>query len=288
MYTSRRVGLSLIGLSLALLACAALTPAGDTPPTAAPTRAGATDAADVEPSAAASETGSTGPTAAPATSTPAPTATALPTPAPTTPPPALELVQSQTWTDNLANTRVNVLVRNPYDYPVAVSYGGGASLYSAGGTLLRDRDFYFLDGVSGGTGYLLPGETVAANACFTCEAAPLAEDWATIEFILNVTAADDAWEIVTAVTGSVTSVEFEADSPLFWFTGTVTNNSGAAVQRIALRLIVLDEAGQLVAAGEGSAWDVAAGATGAVSSYGIGQPPAGPVTYEVSALGVNY
>jgi hypothetical protein len=39
-----------------------------------------------------------------------------------------------------------------------------------------------LDGISGGNGFLLPGETVAADVCFTCELAPLTEAWGSVQY----------------------------------------------------------------------------------------------------------
>jgi hypothetical protein len=55
-----------------------------------------------------------------------------------------------------------------------------------------------------------------------------------------------------------------------------------------VRVNVFDEEGKLVGAAEVSSWDVAAGATVSFNGYGIGETPDGPVTYEVTALGVNY
>jgi hypothetical protein len=78
------------------------------------------------------------------------------------------------------------------------------------------------------------------------------------------------------------------DGPTFDVSGTVTNNSGSTLDRISARIIVFDQDGSLVGAAEASAYDVAAGATVSFTGYGIGQRPAGSVTYEFSALGVNY
>src|SRR5215204_490417 len=55
------------------------------------------------------------------TATAPPTKIPVASPSPTTAPLQLEVVQSQTWTDNQGNARVNVLFRNPYDFPVAPS-----------------------------------------------------------------------------------------------------------------------------------------------------------------------
>jgi hypothetical protein len=278
---------ALLPLSLALLACGALAPTAA--PTAAPTQ---TALPATERGATPAHTPIAEPSVDP---TPSPEPSAVPpsvtvTRFPVTPTPAplhLEIVLTQAWTDYQGNARANVVLRNPYDFPVAPR-GGHAVLRDAAGDLIRQDSLYYLDGISGGGGFLLPGERLAANACFNCEAALLDEAWAAVEFTTLVDDATDQWNYFTAVEAAITSVSFEGDRPVFFFTGTVVNNEDVALQRISLRLIVLDEAGQLVGAGEGSAWDVPAGAAASVDTYGIGQTPAGPYTYEVSALGVIY
>lgn len=208
-------------------------------------------------------------------------------PSPTTAPLQLEVVQSQTWTDYQGNARVNVLFRNPYDFPVAAS-GGNATLKNSAGELIRSGDLYFLDGISGGNGFILPGETIAANACFTCEAALLTEEWASVNFGTTLVDATDRWVYFTEVEASGVKVSFNGDSPIFDVSGTVKNNSGSALQRISVRIFVFDQEGKLVGAAEASAWDVGAGASVSFNGYGIGQTPVGTITFEVTALGVNY
>ncbi len=220
----------------------------------------------------------------------APTATAIP---PTSPPPTamqlqLEIIQSQAWTDRDGNVRVSVLLQNPYDFPVGPGFGAGANLLNRDGELMRDRDLYFLDGISGGGGFILPGESIAANACFTCEAAPLTGEWSSVEFALRVEDASGNWDYSTEVEASLTDVSFDGDSPIFWVTGTVKNLSDSILQRISARVFVFDREGNLVGAAESSAWEVGPGASAGFNGYGIGQPPDGPVAYEVTALGVNY
>jgi hypothetical protein len=281
---TRRFAIVLLVVSFAQVACASLTPAATVPPAAA--------TAVVEPSAAPNGAPTetiTDPTAE-ATAETLATATARPTavPQPTVAPLRLEVVQSQIWTDRQGNVRVNFLLRNPYDFPVAPGSGARAVLRTSAGDLVRDKELYFLDGISGGGGFFLPGETIAANACFTCEAAPLSAEWSTVELLSSVNEPTDIWEYVTEVEVKDVVVSFDGDSPLFDIDGTVTNNSATAVQRISVRVNVFDEAGKLVGAAEASAWDVPAGATVNFGSYGIGQTPAGPFEYEVSALGVNY
>jgi len=218
------------------------------------------------------------------------TATAIPisSPLPTTAKLQLEVVQSQTWTDYQGNARVNVLLRNPYDFPVALSFGGHATLKNSAGKLMKDGGLYFLDGISGGNGFILPGETIAANSCFTCEAALLTEEWASVEFEAVIEDATGKWDYSTEVEATIGDVSFEGDSPIFWANGIVKNNSDSALDRISVRVFVFDQEGNLVGAVEVSAWDVGPGATANFNGYGIGETPDGPVKYEVSVLGVNY
>jgi hypothetical protein len=197
-----------------------------------------------------------------------------------------EIVALQTWADRDGNVRVNLLARNPYDFPVAPL--AHASLLNAAGDSIRGSDLYFLDGISGGSGFFLPGETIAAHACFTCEEAPLTEEWASVDIKSDVEDARDVWQYVTEVEAIVTNVSFEGDSAIFDVDGSVRNNSDVTVQRISARIFVYDQAGNFVGAAEASAWDVAPGASVSFNGYGIGQAPEGPITYESSALGVNY
>jgi hypothetical protein len=282
----------LLLLSVVQLACSLLAPAGAAPSEEATTSAVPSTAPNTAPSDAPNAEPSEAPNAEPSAqaATAAPIATDAPraTPAPTAEPVRLEVVQYQVWTDHLEHIRVNVVFRNPYDYPVAPAFRVGATLLNSAGEPLRDRELYFLDGISGGGGFLQPGETIAANACFTCEALPINEEWASVEIVPNAADATGLWQLSTEVEASIGNVSFEAGSPIFWMDGTVTNTSETTLQRISVRLIVLDPEGKLVGAAEASAWDVGPGATGSFNGYGFGQAPTGPVEYEVTALGVNY
>jgi hypothetical protein len=222
------------------------------------------------------------------TATAIPTAIPISSPTATTAPLQLEVLQSQTWTDRDGNVRANFLLRNPYDFPVAPRFRARANLLNSAGEFIRDQQLYFLDGISGGHGFLLPGETVAANACFTCEREPLTEEWASVEFRSNIEDASESWDYVTEVEATIGNVSFEIDSPIFDISGTVKNNSDSMLNRISARIFVFDQEGNLVGAAEASAWDVAPGATVNFDGYGIGQAPDGPVEYEVTALGVKY
>jgi hypothetical protein len=283
MQKTRLFAATLFLVTSAQMACALLSPTQAIPPAETTATAQLSIAASAEPSASPSAQ----PSAAAATTAPNPTAVHI-TPRPTTAKLQLEILQSQAWTDAQGNARVNVLFRNPYDFPVALGFGARAAFYNSAGDLLRAGSLYFWDGISGGGGFIQPGEIIAANACPTCEEALLTEDWASVEFFTSIEDATGQWTTSTEVEPGDPSVEFESGSAIFSINGTVKNNSATALQRISVRVIVVDQEGKLVGAGEASAYAVESGATATVSGYGFGQRPAGPVEYQVSALGVNY
>lgn len=200
----------------------------------------------------------------------------------------LEILQFQAWTDIDGNVRVSVLMRNPYDFPVRPALSAHASVLNNAGSVMRAEELYVLDGISGGGGFLMPGEMIAANACFTCEQAPLKEEWGSVEITADAEDASGKWNTSTEVVVTVDNVSFDGDSPIFSISGTVKNNSDTTLGRISARVFVFDQAGTFVGAGEASAWDVAPGASVPFSGYGIGQAPDGSFTYESNALGVNY
>lgn len=222
------------------------------------------------------------------TTTATPAAILTPSPAPTTVPLELEILQSQTWTDRDGNVRVNVLFHNPYDFPVQPKSRARANILNGTGEFMQDQALFFLDGISGGNGFILPGETIAANACFTCEREPLTEEWDSVEFVSVIEDATGSWDYSTEVEASLGEVSFAGDSSIFDVNGTVKNNSDSALNRISVRLFVFDQAGNLVGAAEASAWDVGPSATVNFDGYGFGEAPDGPVEYEVTALGVKY
>jgi hypothetical protein len=233
-------------------------------------------AASLEPTAA--ETASVGLTSTPF---PSPTVTAEKL--------QLEVVQYQDWTDRDGNVRVNVLLRNPYDFPVAPSFRASANLMDSAGTFMRAQDLYFLDGISGGTGFILPGETIAANGCFTCEKAPQTEKWDSLKFEAVIKDATGAWDYYTDVEATLAQVTFDGDSPIFWVSGSLKNKTKVTLSRVSARVFVYDQKGKLVGAAEASVDNVAPGASASFRNYGIGKAPqGGKVKTEVSALGVKY
>ena len=289
-------------LPAGLLACSLLTPARAAPtvqstaravaPTAAPSAqpsAAPTGAVVAPTTTAAATKAATAATAIPATAIPASPIPASPIPAtPTTAPLQLQVVQSQIWTDPDGNVRANFLLRNPYAFPVAPTFRASASLDNSAGKLIRNTNVYFLDGISGGTGFVLPGETVAANVCFTCETTPLPEAWSSVVFEAALADATGQWHYSTQVAGSVPGVSFSGSSPIFDISGTAKNNGPTAMDRIAVRVFVFDQKGKLVGAGVAFSDMVAPGAAVSVRGYGLGQRPAGAITYQVTALGVSY
>ncbi len=290
MRSGSQFALVLVLMSLAVLACTSSAPTGVTPQLEAASTELNVEIVTATPIATSPPTDLE---ASPELTVELATATVIPipvaSPLPTIAPLQLEIVQSQAWTDRDGNVRVNVLFRNPYDFPVSPASGFRASVLGTLGAVLRDSEFYFLDGISGGVGFLLAGETVAATACFTCEAAPLPEEWGSVEFVSIIKDATGSRNYSTQVEATITGVSFDGDSPIFWITGTVTNNSDAMLSRISARVLVFDQDGNLVGAGESSAWDVGPGATANISGYGIGaMPVAGFIEFEASALGVTY
>ena len=114
------------------------------------------------------------------------------------------------------------------------------------------------------------------------------EDWASVEFQTSIQAANGQLDYSTEVEANVPSVSFDGDSPIFDINGTVKNNSAATISHINARVIVYDQDGKLVGAGQAFADNVGPGATASARGYGIGQAPAGPIHFEVTALGVTY
>lgn len=216
-----------------------------------------------------------------------PVATKIP-PTPTPVQLRLEIVQSQAWTDRDGNVRANVLMHNPYDFPVTPTFREGASVLNSAGELIRTHNLYFLDGISGGGGFFLPGETIAATTCFTCETTPLPEAWHSVNFLRTVKDATDSRNYSTDVEASNVNVSFDGDNPIFDVTGTVQNKSDSVLQRVSVRIFIFDENDNLVGAAEVSVWDVQANASVSFNGYGIGQKPSGTVKIDFSAVGVNY
>lgn len=266
MKNSFRLTIGLFCIALATLACGSSTP---------------TEAALTPEATATTE-------AAVATATILPTALPAASLTPTVSRLQLEIVQYQTWVDKYGNLRVNVLFRNTNDYPVQPTASANVSVFDKDGKLLRNDSLYFLDGISGGLGFLLPGETIAANGCFTCEELPLTAEPDSFKFEVLVKDATNALNYFTNVEATVGNVSFEPDSPLFFFSGTVKNNTDQILQNIAARLIVFDQEGNFVGVGTASAYDIGPGGAGSFDGTGFGSPPDGPVKYEISALGVNY
>src|SRR3990172_7932335 len=170
MNVTRKLAISLFMASLLLSACGSPV---------------ATEAVVVAPIASAdSET-----VASTDTPTPEPSAT------PTEELLQLEVVDTFAWTDIFGDFQVYALVRNPYDFPVSVltSQSVVRLLDSEGEVLLEATSVYVTDGAElGGLGQILPGETLPAATCFTCQTlsrpyAQVQDKWETVEIVLMAT-----------------------------------------------------------------------------------------------------
>jgi len=134
----------------------------------------------------------------------------------------LEIVQSRAWTDRV---RTNVLMRNPFDFPFTSTFREGAKILNSAETLIHSHNLIFLDGISGGNSFFLPGETIAATSYFICETTLLPEAWYSVDFLLTVQDATGLWNYSTDVEANNINVSFDGNSPIFDVSGTVQNNS---------------------------------------------------------------
>ncbi len=144
------------------------------------------------PAALATDTEAPSPTATPepsptATLVPAPTATLLPSPTAT---PAISQLKIEEWAEypyaNLADpqntdTRVEILVRNPNDFPVRVNLDEvELRLLNAAGEIVYTNPnptFYIWEG-----SWILGGETAAITACLCFETDGVAkQEWESLE-----------------------------------------------------------------------------------------------------------
>lgn len=226
----------------------------------------------------------------------APTETEKPTATATPEQLQLEILQSHAWVDSDGNTRTDVLVRNPYDFPVEPDLFAGLDFFSSSGdfsvNLLNSSGE--VAATSGllfwGDWFIPPHEMAAAYACFEpcSDGVPLPE-WETHEFQIQIFDASDRYEYTTDIKANV-NISLSGGSPIFWIDGSVTNNSGTALDRISVRVFLFDQEGNYVGSGEGSAWDVGSGATANLEgAYGIWEVTGGPIDYQVAVLGiVNY
>jgi hypothetical protein len=172
--------------------------------------------------------------------------TATPTPEPSATPTEellqLEVVETLAWTDIFGDFRVEALVRNPYDFPVSVltSKNVVRLLDSEGEVLLEATSVYITDGAElGGLGQILPGETLPASTCFTCQTlsrpyAQVQDKWETVEIVL----------MATKQSPIAYSTDLEVVVNSFYPTlmsGTVTNTGDQTLSTVFMRVVLFDQ-----------------------------------------------
>lgn len=188
----------------------------------------------------------------PATSEPSPTATEVT--------PQLEVVEWYLWTElpefegDVPLTFIEVLVRNPYDYPVNV-YEPAVQFLNAGEVVLRTRDIHLYLYADAGWNMILPGETVPGQIIawpnrFISEK----PEWDSFTISADI---EEATPIpyttdLDITTGSFTYREdslYSVSVSTLYTNGTVTNTSGQPLKTILLRSIVRDASGHFVGSG---------------------------------------
>jgi len=233
MKKARKFAIALFLLSLAIAACSA-------------------------PSPVATETSIP---AAPATETPAPTATATPEPSPSpTSSPQLEVLEWYRWTNPAQpdldedSAFVAFLVRNPYDFPVAIYHPSIRLINSAGEIVLRTSDVDFFIFADAGWNQMLPGETVPAFFC-ACLSGLISEipEWETFELVADV---EEATPIAYTTELEISTGDFEhrstgfaGDQNYIDAQGAVKNTSDQSLKTILLRVTVRDQNGHYVGSG---------------------------------------
>jgi hypothetical protein len=154
----------------------------------------------------------------------------------------LEVVDTFAWTDIFGDFQVYALVRNPYDFPVSVltSQSVVRLLDSEGEVLLEATSVYVTDGAEmGGLGQILPGETLPAATCFTCQTlsrpyAQVQDKWETVEIVL----------MATEQTPIAYTSDFDIVVDSFYPTsmaGTVTNTGDQTLSSVFVRVVIFDQ-----------------------------------------------
>lgn len=197
---------------------------------------------------------------APATEAPAASATTAPeaSPAATETAPQLEIVEWYVWTSvpefegNTPTTYIEVLVRNPYDYPVKV-FEPSVQFLNGGEIVMRTRDINLYLFADAGWNMILPGETVPGQVIawpnrFVAEQ----PEWDSFTISADI---EEATPIAYTTELQINTGSFISrdDSPsgfrTYYTNGTVTNTSGQPLKTILLRSIVRDASGHFVGSG---------------------------------------
>ena len=197
--------------------------------------------------------------AAPATEAPAASATPEPSPSPTSSP-QLEVLEWYRWTNpaqpdlDVDSAFVAFLVRNPYDFPVAIYHPSIRLINSAGEIVLRTSDVDFFIFADAGWNQMLPEETVPAFFC-ACQSGLISEipEWETFELVADV---EEATPIAYTTELEISTGNFEhrstgfaGDENYFDAQGVVKNTSGQPLKTILLRVTARDQNGHYVGAG---------------------------------------
>lgn len=283
---------------LAQLACSSLTvPASPTavvkPPTSAPIANSTLMTATLQ--------------AATAPATSAPLATAEPTPAATVADPALDLEVLE-WAEfpyanpadpSNTDTHVEVLIRNPNNFPVKVDTGTAELRFlTATGEVAYANPsavFYIWDGE-----WMLPNETAALSACVCFQTSGLEkQDWATLELVAPIERFDNVEytldvEVTLGEFFNLAEAHLGGDS--LGAEITITNTGDSALETIPMRVLARDTEGHFVGVAmygnavasfaEMTAIQPGDTATGVIVSMIDYVDLNTPLIYEVAAIGI--
>lgn len=188
--------------------------------------------------------------------TPAPpTAAAISEPSPTATDtsPQLEVVEWYRWSEpaafegDIPNTYVEILIRNPYDFPVNV-YEPAVQFLNAGEVVMRTRDIDLYMYADAGWNMILPGETVPGRIIawpnrFVTEI----PEWDTFTITADL---EEATQIPYTTDLDISTGSFTyGDNGFFSAKGIVTNTSGQPLKTILLRVIARNASGGFVGSG---------------------------------------
>ena len=260
------------------------------------------------PGSIALEAGSeTGTPAAPATETLAPSATGTSESSPT-PTPALLQLEIMEWAiypyANLVDpqntdTRVEILVRNPNEFPVRVDMDEVELrlLNAAGATVYTNANptFYIWEG-----SWILGGETAPISACVCFETdGVVKQEWESLELVAPLEAARGiAYTTDVDVTiGEFFSLEeAHLGGDMLGTEITLVNTSGQVLRSFEVRVIARDAGGRYVGVAihgsfadhdnSGNYLDIEPGASADGIVVTLIDYVDEPLTYEVTAIGI--
>lgn len=180
------------------------------------------------------------------TITPAPSATAAsePSSTPTLAPLQLEIVEWSTWEDVPGYTNVEVLLRNPNDFPVRVNKTKVSVINAAGESVLTTDDVsFYLWGDN--WGLILPGETVPATIhVYPASDGEQVPAWKTFSFVSNMEAATPppyTQDLHVSLGKFHSAIEFDQGADL-----DITNTSAETLKCVLFRLTARNRDGAYV------------------------------------------